>query len=271
MYEVAGGAALPIADCSPLGGCADAVLIDPWDITNAGVAASGLTLIPVDGTVVEGLPSTNCWTFKLGGLLATSSASDAVEVDDSSLSTFPLDSSPTFTSDDSTSFVVGNMSSFRLAATGVPTATFAETGALPNGVALSTTGALSGTPAAGTAGKYPITITASNGISPDATQNFTLTVLPMGITTTSLPPGTVKTKYAANLTAVGGNPPYKWSLVNGSSPLPKGLKLSSKGVISGKPKKAGTYSFTVQVVDTKTKTKPHTQNKATQALSITIS
>jgi hypothetical protein len=31
------------------------------------------------------------------------------------------------------------------------------------------------------------------------------------------------------------------------------------------------YSFTIQVVDTKTKTTPHTQNKATAQLSITIS
>lgn len=49
------------------------------------------------------------------------------------------------------------------------------------------------------------------------------------------------------------------------------LKLSSKGVISGKAKTAGTYTFTVQVVDTKTKTKPPTQNIATATLSITIS
>jgi hypothetical protein len=36
------------------------------------------------------------------------------------------------------------------------------------------TGVLSGTPAAGTAGTYPITITASNGVLPNAPQNFTL-------------------------------------------------------------------------------------------------
>ena len=38
------------------------------------------------------------------------------------------------------------------------------------------TATLSGTPAAGTGGTYPITITASNGVSPNATQSFTLTV-----------------------------------------------------------------------------------------------
>ena len=38
------------------------------------------------------------------------------------------------------------------------------------------TATLAGTPAASTAGRYPITITATNGVSPDATQSFTLTV-----------------------------------------------------------------------------------------------
>ena len=38
------------------------------------------------------------------------------------------------------------------------------------------TATLAGIPAAGTGGTYPLTITAANGVVPDATQNFTLTV-----------------------------------------------------------------------------------------------
>ena len=38
------------------------------------------------------------------------------------------------------------------------------------------TATLAGTPAAGTGGTYPLTITAANGVLPDATQSFTLTV-----------------------------------------------------------------------------------------------
>ena len=38
------------------------------------------------------------------------------------------------------------------------------------------TATLAGTPAAGTGGTYPFTITAANGVLPDATQSFTLTV-----------------------------------------------------------------------------------------------
>ena len=40
------------------------------------------------------------------------------------------------------------------------------------------TATLSGTPAAGTAGTYPLTITASNGVGSPANQSFTLTVNP---------------------------------------------------------------------------------------------
>ena len=62
---------------------------------------------------------------------------------------------------------------------GYPAVSLGETGALPAGisfVAANGSATLSGTPAAGTAGTYPITLTASNGTSPDATQTFTLTV-----------------------------------------------------------------------------------------------
>ena len=47
--------------------------------------------------------------------------------------------------------------------------TFADHG---NGTAV-----IAGTPASGTSGVYDVTITASNGVSPDTTQSFTLTVL----------------------------------------------------------------------------------------------
>ena len=55
--------------------------------------------------------------------------------------------------------------------------TYSLAGALPSGVNfVGTTGVLSGTPALGTTGGYPLTITASNGVLPNATQNFALVV-----------------------------------------------------------------------------------------------
>ena len=63
-----------------------------------------------------------------------------------------------------------------MTATGDTPITFTESGALPTGVTLGTDGTLSGTPAFGTAGTYPVTITATDANNATATQAFTLTV-----------------------------------------------------------------------------------------------
>jgi len=87
---------------------------------------------------------------------------------------------PTITISAGTVFKVGAAGSLAITATGTPTPSLAETGALPSGVTFSDNGngsaTLSGTPATGTAGTYPLTITARNGAGTDASQSFTLTV-----------------------------------------------------------------------------------------------
>jgi hypothetical protein len=101
---------------------------------------------------------------------------------------------------------------------------------------------------------------------------------PLTIATSSLPGGQVGIAYSASLTATGGNPsysyvspPYSWSLVKRSGDLPKGLQLNkSTGAITGTPIAAGTFSFKVEVLDTKTG-KPATQNSATSVLTIVVS
>jgi len=63
---------------------------------------------------------------------------------------------------------------------GYPTAALTESGALPNGVTFvddgDGTATLAGTPAAGSGGTYPLTITADNQVGSGVTQAFTLTV-----------------------------------------------------------------------------------------------
>ena len=92
----------------------------------------------------------------------------------------PGQSAPAITSASSTTFTVGTAGSFTVTTTGSPTPSITETGALPSPVTFKDNGngtaTLSGTPAAGTAGSYPITIKASNGVGTAATQSFTLTV-----------------------------------------------------------------------------------------------
>jgi hypothetical protein len=89
---------------------------------------------------------------------------------------------PSITSANNTSFSIGSAGSFTITTNGYPAPALSETGALPTGVAFIDSGngtaTLSGTPAAGTVGTYPITITAANGIGTAATQAFTLTVYP---------------------------------------------------------------------------------------------
>ncbi len=72
--------------------------------------------------------------------------------------------------------------------------------------------------------------------------------VPLTITTTSLPDGTVNQAYSNALEAIGGNAPYTWSVISGS--LPDGLALhSSSGLISGTPTTEGVSSFTIEVQD----------------------
>ena len=138
---------------------------------------------------------------------------------------------------------------FAVEATGYPIPTIAETGTLPHGVTLSSTGVLSGV--ATQSGSFPVTITAHNGIGSDATQHFTLTVTAsLTIVTTTLPSGSPGTAYpATQLQAGGGTAPYTWKK---TTALPRGLKLSAGGVLSGTLSAkvvAGTYAIGVQVTD----------------------
>lgn len=87
---------------------------------------------------------------------------------------------PTITSIAAATFQVGKAGSFTVAARGGPKPSLSQTGALPGGLSFTDNGdgtaSLAGTPVDGTAGVYPIAIKASNGVTPDVTQSFTLTV-----------------------------------------------------------------------------------------------
>jgi hypothetical protein len=94
--------------------------------------------------------------------------------------TYATPVAPAFTSGTSTTFSVGKPGSFTVSSTGTPTPTIHETGPLPPGVTFVDNGdgtaTISGTPASGSGGAYQFGITASNGVSPDSSQEFTLYV-----------------------------------------------------------------------------------------------
>lgn len=62
-----------------------------------------------------------------------------------------------------------------------------------------------------------------------------------------LPNGTVGVRYQREVRAVGGRPPYVFSLAEGS--LPDGLSLDPAGPLGGVPTKAGLFRFRLSVED----------------------
>ncbi len=98
--------------------------------------------------------------------------------------TITVNGPPSITSPNITTFTVGTAGSFTVTTTGSPTPTVSESGSLPNAVTFKDNGngtaTIAGTPATGTAGTYPITITASNGVGTAAAQSFTLVVISAG-------------------------------------------------------------------------------------------
>gem|GEM_PF-2486517 len=147
-----------------------------------------------DGTAtLAGTPpagSGGVYDFSIG-------ASNGVSPDASQPFTLYVDEPPSITSANHATFTVGLAGNFTVttSTSEYPTPpTISEMGSLPTGVGLLDNGdgtaTLFGTPAPGTAGSYPITIKATNGVSPDASQPFTLTVVeqPQTLTFLTNPP-----------------------------------------------------------------------------------
>ena len=159
----------------------------------------------------------------------------------------------TFSSGNATTFTAGSPGSFTVSASGTPSPGFAVTGTLPAGVTLTDDGngtaTLGGTPAAGSGGVYAVTITASDGAVPSATQSFTLTVdEPTAITS------------ANTTTFIAGSPDTFTATANGyptpslseSGTLPGGVTFTDNGngtaTLAGSPSAStgGTFPITIK-------------------------
>ncbi len=150
-------------------------------------------------------------------------------------------------------------------------------GTLPQGITVSPSGVLSGTPSI--AGGYSVIFQVSDGTQ-TVSRFFTIAVggvqpspAPLSIQTTSLPQGIIGQPYTASLQAIGGSGNYQWSVVSGT--LPQGLSLTgntgSQVTIAGTPTVAGTYGFSVQVSDgTNVAARPFFLNVISTQPSITI-
>ena len=147
-------------------------------LSESGALPGGVTFLDNEnGTAtLSGTPAAGS-----GGTYTLSiTASNGVDPEATQTFTLTVDQAPAITSDNDTTFTVGSAGTFTVTTTGFPTASLSESGALPGGVTFvdneNGTATLSGTPAAGSGGTYTLSITASNGVDPEATQTFTLTV-----------------------------------------------------------------------------------------------
>ncbi len=118
-------------------------------------------------------------------------------------------------------------------------------GALPDGLTVnSATGTIGGTPT--TSGTSGFTVQATDAIGVTASNTYSVSIYsPMSISTDSLPFAVTGSAYSQTISALGGLPPYAWSVSAGA--LPAGLSLNAAtGVLSGTPTATGTFNFTVK-------------------------
>jgi surface protein len=118
-------------------------------------------------------------------------------------------------------------------------------GALPDGLGLSNTGSITGTPIESGTSYFTVLVQSGNQT---ANQVLAITIVDsLGISTDSLPDALVGSAYSQVLEAVGGEASGSYTWTVGAGVLPSGLSLSPAGAITGTPTSAGTNSFLVTV------------------------
>jgi hypothetical protein len=119
-------------------------------------------------------------------------------------------------------------------------------GVLPPGLSLSSAGRISGIPQA--AGQFVFSVRVSDGSGRSATASFAATTVnALRVLTANLPEVEPGSAYLATFQAIGGTPPYRWTVVEGR--LPDGLVLSAGGVVSGTPASGSPTSVVVEAAD----------------------
>jgi hypothetical protein len=140
---------------------------------------------------------------------------------------------------------------------GVAPYTLSITGTQITGVTFTagaTSATISGIPT--TAATFGFTVKVTDSGSPAQSSSVVYSVvigaqLPLSITTTSLPGGTLNSVYPPDsIKATGGFAPYSF----GATGLPAGMNLSSGGSLTGTPTAAGSFSVTITVTDSETPT-----------------
>jgi large repetitive protein len=146
---------------------------------------------------------------------------------------------PAITSANAVTFTPTQANSFTVLANGMPTPTTAVSNcspALPATITFTADtnggGTFSGNPTAAEAGAYVCTLTASNGITPNATQSFTLTVggAPTITSAATLPDAIEGQNYSLHTltaTALSNTAPFQITALAQTGTAPSGLSLAA--------------------------------------------
>ncbi|HUK34760.1 MAG TPA: putative Ig domain-containing protein, partial [Vicinamibacterales bacterium] len=167
------------------------------------------------------------------------------------LFTLAIDETPTFTSAATLALQAGSAATFSVTTFGFPAPSMTESGALPAGVTFvdnhNGTATIGGTPANGSGGTYPITLTATNTAG---TASQSLSIVVCNVVTVTDPAtvsATANSPFSQTFMQSGGVGAVTFALDSGV--LPAGLTLSSSGTLSGTPAQTGTFPITVRVTD----------------------
>ena len=138
-----------------------------------------------------------------------------------------------------------------VASGGTPPYSWTATGT-PQGLTVDALGNIMGRAVASGSASLNVQVKDSGSPAQTAKGTVSLTIeasLPLAAQTSVLPKAAVGRVYNAGLAAIGGTPPYAWTL--GSGTLPAGLTLDSRGLISGTPlvTAVGTVSLSFVVTD----------------------
>ncbi|WP_165929256.1 putative Ig domain-containing protein [Shimia isoporae] len=139
-------------------------------------------------------------------------------------------------------------------------------GALPAGVALTPSGAISGIPAE--TGTFSFDVGVSDAEGNSGNRSYTLTIAPitsLAISPDDVADGVYGTSYSETLTASGGAGGYSFAISSGA--LPAGLTLAAGGGISGSPLETGTFNFSVLVTDSEGNTGTRTYSMLVSPIS----
>ena len=220
-------------------------------VTKTGTLPSGVSFTDNgNGTAsLAGTPAAGT----AGSYPITITASNGASPNATQSFTLTVVASPVITSVDHATFTVGSAGSFTVTTSGgAGSVALAKTGALPSGVSFTDNGdgtaTIAGTPAASTGGSYPITITASDGVTPDTTQNFTLTVnQPPRITSADHDSFVLGAAGSFTVTTAPGVPAA--TTITKTGALPGGVTFTDNGdgtaTIAGTPTAAGTFGITI--------------------------